>query len=134
MAADQTIAAQAPLVTETVIIIALGIVGVFILYLMLREVRIMKTANRTVELELEKDKLRLLEKAADAKNFPFTRLSPEQTGAIKAVEDENTLLETSIFAREKLLESRLTRLENFVKVKKLDTMMSKIGDEETKVK
>jgi hypothetical protein len=131
---DQTLVAPGPVITETVIIIALGIIGVFILYLMLREVRIMKTANRTVELELEKDKLKLLQQAADAKNFPFTRLSTEQTAEIRTVEDENTLLGTSIFAKEKLVESRITRLENYVKVKKLDTMMDKIREEETKVK
>jgi hypothetical protein len=134
MATEQTVVVAAPVITDTVIIAALIIVGIFILYLMLREVRLMKTANRKAELDLEKDKLKPLQQHADAKNFPFTRLSPEQTGAIKEVEDENTALETSIFAKEKLVESRITRLENYVKVKKLDNMMGKIGEEESKVK
>jgi flagellar biosynthesis/type III secretory pathway M-ring protein FliF/YscJ len=133
MALEQTVVQQ-PVITDTVILVALVIIGVFILFLMLREVRIMKTANRKVELELEKDKLKLLQQHAESKAFPFTRLSPEQTAGIKSVEDENTALETTIFAREKLIETRLGRLENFVKVRKLDNLMGRIDEEEKKVK
>ena len=122
------------MITEPVLIAALAIIGVFILYLMLREVRIMKTSNRKIELELEKDKLKLLQQHAESKAFPFTRLSPEQTADIRSVEDENTNIETSIFAKEKLIETRLNRLENFVKVRKLDNLIGKIQDEEKKVK
>jgi len=134
MAADQTVVVQTPVITDTIIIAALAVIGVFIVYLMIREVRLMKTTNRKIELELEKDKLKLLQQHADAKNFPFTRLSPEQTAEIKAVEDENTGLETGIYAKEKLIENRLSRLENYVKTRKLDNMMGKISEEEKKVK
>ena len=134
MAADQTVIVQTPVITDTIIIAALAIIGIFIVYLMIREVRLMKTTNRKIELELEKDKLKLLQQHADAKNFPFTRLSPEQTAEIKAVEDENTGLETGIYAKEKLIETRLSRLENYVKNRKLDNMMGKISEEEKKVK
>nr|WP_320160329.1 hypothetical protein [uncultured Methanoregula sp.] len=134
MVAESTVVVQPPVITDTVILVALVIIGVFILYLMLREVRLMKTSGRQLELELEKDKLKLLQQHADAKNFPFTRLSPEQTAEIRTVEDENTNLETGIFAKEKLIETRLTRLENFVKTRKLDNMMGKISEEEKKVK
>ena len=133
MALDQTLVSQ-PVITDTVLIAALAILGVFILYLMLREVRIMKTYNRKAELDLEKDKLKLLQQQAESKAFPFTRLSPEQTAEIRNVEDENTHLETNIFAKEKLIETRLNRLENFVKVRKLDNLMGKIQEEEKKVK
>ncbi|WP_321504471.1 hypothetical protein [uncultured Methanoregula sp.] len=132
--ADPTVIVQTPVITDTVIIAALAIIGVFIIYLMLREVRLMKTSNRQIEVELEKDKLKLLQQHADAKKFPFTRLSPEQTSEIKTVEDENTNLETGIFAKEKLIETRITRLENYVKTRKLDNMMGKISEEEKKVK
>ncbi|MFA4859650.1 hypothetical protein [Methanoregula sp.] len=134
MVAEQTVVVQTPVITDTVIIAALAILGVFILYLMLREVRLMKTINRKVELDLERDKLKLLQQHAEAKNFPFTRLSPEQTAEIRSVEDENTGLETGIFAKEKLIETRLSRLENYVKTRKLDNMMGKISEEEKKVK
>jgi len=50
------------------------------------------------------------------------------------VEDENITLETNIFAREKLIEKRLDRLENYVKLRKLDTMAGKLQTEEKKVK
>ena len=130
----EPVAGSQPLITEPVLIAALAIIGVFILFLMLHEVRIMKTANRKIELELEKDKLKLLQQHAESKAFPFTRLSPEQTADIRSVEDENTNLETSIFAKEKLIETRLNRLENFVKVRKLDNLIGKIQDEEKKVK
>jgi hypothetical protein len=130
----EPVAGLQPLITETVLIAGLAIIGVFILFLMLREVRIMKTANRKVELELEKDKLKLLQQHAESKTFPFTRLSSEQAADIRNVEDENTNLETSIFAKEKLIETRLSRLENFVKVRKLDNLMGKIQEEEKKVK
>ena len=130
----EPVAGSQPLITEPVLIAALAIIGVFILYLMLREVRIMKTSNRKIELELEKDKLKLLQQHAESKAFPFTRLSPEQTADIWSVEDENTNIETSIFAKEKLIETRLNRLENFVKVRKLDNLIGKIQDEEKKVK
>ncbi|MFA4877852.1 MAG: hypothetical protein WC586_10585 [Methanoregula sp.] len=132
--ADPTIIVQAPVITDTVLIVALAIIGIFIVYLMLREVRLMKTSNRQIEIELEKDKLKLLQQHADAKKFPFTRLSPEQISDIKTVEDENTVLETGIFAKEKLVETRITRLENYVKTRKLDNMMGKISEEEKKVK
>jgi hypothetical protein len=133
--AESTVVVQSvPVITDTVIIIALAVIGVFIVYLMIREVRLMKTSNRQIEIELEKDKLKLLQQHADAKNFPFTRLSPEQTAEIRTVEDENRTLETGIFAKEKLVETRLTRLENYVKTRKLDNMMGKISEEEKKVK
>jgi len=126
--------ATQPLITDTVILIALAIIGLFIVYLMIREMRIMKTVNRKVELDLERDKLKLMQQHAEAKTFPFTRLSPEQTSGIRTVEDEVTSLETTIFAKEKLIETRLSRLENLVKSRKLDNLMGKIDEEEKKVR
>lgn len=123
-----------PFISDTVLVAALAIIGMFVIYLMIREMRIMKTMNRTAELDLEKEKLRIIQQHEETKIFPFTRLSTEQTAAIRDVEDENALLETTLFAKEKLVESRLTRLENTLKNKKLDTFMGKIEAEEGKVK
>ena len=111
---DATVAADvvvAPAlgITDTVVVGILIILALAIVYLIVREIRIMKTANRTIELELEKDKLRLLQQHEASKIFPFTRFSPEQTAAIRQVEDENTVLETNLFAKENLLEKQLTR-------------------------
>ena len=68
--ADPTVIVQAPVITDTVLLVALAVIGIFIVYLMLREVRLMKTSNRQIEIELEKDKLKLLQQHADAKKIP----------------------------------------------------------------
>jgi hypothetical protein len=110
------------------------VLGMVVVYLIIREIRIMKTSNRAIELELEKDKLKLLQQHEAKKAFPFTRLSTEQTSEIRQVEEENTALETTIYAKEKLLETRLSRLENLVKAKKLDNLLANAGEQEKKVK
>lgn len=133
MAAD-IVVAPSGLITDTVILGILVVLGMVIIYLIIREVRIMKTANRSIELELEKDKLKLLQQHEASKAFPFTRLSPEQIGNIKQVEDEISARETNIFAKEKLLDTRLTRLEQFVKEKKLDNLLGNVQEQEKKVK
>ncbi|MEI7856504.1 MAG: hypothetical protein WCH85_03265 [Methanomicrobiales archaeon] len=122
------------IITDTVLMGILVVLAMVIIYLIVREIRIMKTANRTIELELEKDKLKLLKQHEESKAFPFTRLSPEQTAEIKNVEDENSSLETNIYAKEKLIETRLTRLENLVKTRKLDNMLGNILEQEKQVK
>ena len=126
------VAASQPLINDTSFMIILGIFIIIIIYLIVREVRLMKTAKHTAQLE--QDKLKILQMDAATKAYPFTRLSPEQVAEIRDVEDENITLETNIFAREKLIEKRLDRLENYVKLRKLDTMAGKIQTEEKKVK
>jgi hypothetical protein len=122
------------IITDTVLLGILVVLGMAVVYLIIREIRIMKTANRTIELELERDKLKLLQQHEAQKVFPFTRLSPEQTAEIRQVEDENTALETNIYAKEKLLETRLTRLEQYVKTRKLDNLLGNVQEQEKKVK
>ena len=121
-------------ITDTVLMGGLVVLGIMFVYLMVREIRIMKTANRSVELELERDKLKLLQQHEASKVFSFTRLTPEQTAELRKVEDGNAELETTIYAKEKLLEIRLTRLEHLVKEKKLDNLMSDVEEKERKVK
>ena len=132
--AAEAVVAQGAGITDTVLMGIIVLLAMAIVYLVIREIRIMKTANRTIELELEKDKLKLLQQHEASKAFPFTRLSPEQTSEIRQVEDENTSLETNIFAKEKLIETRLTRLENLVKTRKLDDLLGNIQEQEEKVK
>jgi len=121
-------------ITDTVLPGVLVVLAMLIIYFIIREVRIMKTANRTIELDLERDKLKLLQQHEASKIFPFTRFSPEHTSAIKQVEDENQALEINNFAKENLLEKRLTRLENIVKTKKLDNLLANVGEQQKKVK
>jgi flagellar biosynthesis/type III secretory pathway M-ring protein FliF/YscJ len=131
---DPTLIVATPqsLINDTSFMIILGIFIIIIIYLIVREVRLMKTAKYTTQLEQEK--LKILQMDAATKAYPFTRLSQEQVAEIRDVEDENITLETNIFAREKLIEKRLERLENYVKLRKLDTMAGKIQTEEKKVK
>jgi hypothetical protein len=121
-------------ITDTVLMGGLVVLGIMFVYFIVREIRIMKTANRSVELELERDKLKLLQQHEASKVFSFTRLTPEQTAELRKVEDGNAELETTIYAKEKLLETRLTRLEHLVKEKKLDNLMSDVEEKERKVK
>jgi flagellar biosynthesis/type III secretory pathway M-ring protein FliF/YscJ len=123
-----------PVISETVIILFLFVVALFVVFLIVREVRIAKTASRKLEVDLERDKLKLLQQHAEVRAYPFTRLSPEQVGEIKKVEDDTINLETVIFAKERLIDTRLKRLENYVKQIKLDNMLGKIEKEENKVK
>ena len=132
--ATDVVMAQAPLFNDTIVLGMVVVAGMAIVYFMLREIRIMKTSNRASELELEKDKLKLLQQHEARNGFPFTRLSPEQTLAIKEVQDENRTLETTIFAKEQLLETRLTRLENLVKEKKVDNLLGNVQEQEKKVR
>lgn len=137
IASNQTLtpivlSANQPLINDTSFLVILAIFIIIFIWLIVREFRLMKASKYSVQLE--QDKLKIIQMDAATKAYPFTRLSPEQTAAIRDVEDENFSLEANIFAREKLVEKRLDRLENYVKVRKLDTMMGKIETEEKKVK
>jgi len=126
------IATSPPIINDTSFLVILAIFIIIFIWLIVREFRLMNTAKHSTQLE--QDKLKIIQMDAATKAYPFTRLSPEQTSEIREVEDENITLETNIFAREKLVEKRLDRLENYVKVRKLDNMIGKIQTEEKKVK
>jgi len=124
----------APVITDWTVSFFLGILALVVIYFIIREFRIMRTSSRKIEADLERDKLKVLQQEAEAKAYPFTRLSPDQTAAIKQVEEDNTTLEVNIFARERLLDTRMKRLEYYVKQAKLDNMLGKVAQEEKKVK
>jgi hypothetical protein len=123
-----------PVITDWTVSFFLGILALVVIYLMIREFRIMKTASRKIEADLERDKLKVLQQEAEAKAYPFTRLSPDQVAAIRQVEDDNTTLGVNLFAKERLLDTRMTRLEYYVKQAKMDNMLGKVAQEEKKVK
>ena len=128
------ISTSVPIITDRTVLFFLGLLALVVIYLMIREFRIMKTSSRKIEADLERDKLKVLQQEAEAKAYPFTRLSPDQVAAIKQVEDDNTNLEVNLFARERLLDTRMKRLEYYVKQAKLDNMLGKVAQEEKKVK
>jgi len=129
-----TTTATSPVITDWTVSFFLGILALVVIYFIIREFRIMRTSSRKIEADLERDKLKVLQQEAEAKAYPFTRLSPDQTAAIKQVEEDNTTLEVNIFARERLLDTRMKRLEYYVKQAKLDNMLGKVAQEEKKVK
>lgn len=119
---------------EELITVGIILVVLFFLYIILREFRLMKTDARKMEVELDRDKLRLMQQdMVSRKGYPFTRISTEQLNYLKELEDENFNLETDIFAREKMVEERLKRLENYVKLGKLEQLLEKIKKEEKKI-
>lgn len=132
--AETIVTAQAPVIPDTLLLGFLVVLAMIVIYLIIREIRIMKTSNRAIELDLEKDKLKLLQQHESQKNFPFTRFTPEQMAVIRAVEDENLTLGTAILAKEKLLEQRIAHLENVVKDRKLDNLLAHAQEQEKKVK
>ena len=64
---------------------------------------------------------------------PALRLTPEQISTLKDIEESNIALETEIFMKQKTIDGRLKRLENYVKREKLDLMMDRIESEEKKI-
>jgi len=128
------ISTSVPIITDRTVLFFLGLLALVVIYLMIREFRIMKTSSRKIEADLERDKLKVLQQEAEAKAYPFTRLSPDQVAAIKQVEDDNTTLGVNLFAKERLLDTRMRRLEYYVKQAKMDNMLGKVAQEEKKVK
>jgi hypothetical protein len=122
------------LTREELITVGLILLALFFIYIILREFRLMKTDARKMEVELDREKLRLLQQDMLSKGYPFTRLTHEQMSSLKEIEEENFLLETDIFAREKAVEGRLKRLENYVKLSKLEKLLKKIQKEEKKIR
>jgi flagellar biosynthesis/type III secretory pathway M-ring protein FliF/YscJ len=113
--------------------IAILLVIVVMIYLMIREIRMMRTNTRKLELELERDKLQILKQDNAASVQPALRLTTDQISALKEIEESNIALETDIFMKQKTIEGRLKRLENYVKREKLDLMIDRIESEEKKI-
>jgi hypothetical protein len=123
---------QAP--PEGVVYLSLFIIALFIVYLIARVMSKTKAATRAAELEVEKEKLKVIQKDMADKVLPFTRLSGEQVTALRAIDQDNMALGTDIYAKRKEVEGRMQRLENYISQAKLDQMLVKIGHEEKKRK
>ncbi|PWR72426.1 hypothetical protein ACKUB1_02700 [Methanospirillum stamsii] len=113
--------------------IAVLLVIIIMIYLVIREIRLMKTNTRRLELELERDKLQILKQDVSSTIQPSLRLSADQISTLKDIEESNLTLETDIFMKQKTIEGRLKRLENYVKREKLDLMIDRIESEEKKI-
>jgi len=118
---------------EWVLFLIIFIVLLVIFLVVAWEFRRSKTGTRKMELENEREKLEILKKDMAAKIHPFTKLSVEQLTSLRTLESENESLEVNNYAKEKLVETRLRKLENLVKGAKLDRMLKRIDDEEKKL-
>jgi hypothetical protein len=121
---------QAP--PEGVVYLSLFIVALFIVYLIARVMTKSSTTQKQVAADLEKEKLKVIQKDMADKSLPFTRLSSEQVTALRSIDQDNEALGTSIYAKRKELEGRMQRLENYITQAKLDNMLVKVGHEEQK--
>ena len=118
---------------EGLIGISVLLVILIMIYLVIREIRLMKTNTRKLELELERDKLQIIKQDVAPTVQPSLRLSTDQITSLKEIEESNLELETDIFMKQKTIEGRLKRLENYVKREKLDLMIDRIESEEKKI-
>ncbi|OPX73771.1 MAG: hypothetical protein A4E39_00849 [Methanoregulaceae archaeon PtaB.Bin152] len=109
------------------------IFGLVIFYFIIREIRIMYTKTRIAKLDLEKEKLQLIKADLEQKGHPFFRVSPAKQEELRSLDEENTMLETDIFAQQSAVEKRIQRLESKVKLTKLDRMIEKIKKEEDRL-
>jgi hypothetical protein len=121
---------------ELVIIGLIVLIAIVFILVIVWAIRHTSAGTKNAEIELEKQKLSILQKdiAAQAKVHPFTKLSVERIAELRAVEEANDTLELDIYAKQKMVEARLRKLENLVQQAKLDRMLLKIDLEEKKVK
>lgn len=110
------------------------IAGLIIVYFIIREIRLMYTKTRMAQVELEKEKLEVIKADIEKTANPFFRVSPAKIEELKSLDDENSLLETDIFAQQSAVEKRIQRLESRVKLSKLDHLIEKIKKEEDRLK
>ena len=119
---------------QSLIWVILVLIGLIILYYIIREIHDAKVTPRLAEIELEKEKLQLMKLDYAHRGQPFFRVPPEKLEEINTIEQENQRLEAEIFAKQSVVDQRIQRLENSVKSTKLDHMVEKIKDEESKIR
>jgi len=119
---------------QSLIWVILVLIGLIILYYIIKEIHDAKVTPRLAEIELEKEKLQLMKLDYAHRGQPFFRVPPEKLEEINTIEQENQRLEADIFAKQSAVDQRIQRLENTVKSTKLDHMVEKIKDEERKIR
>lgn len=119
---------------QSVFWIIILVIILIVFYFIIREVRLWRNTPRLAEIDLEKEKLNLMKTEMGQPGRSFFRVSPEQLGEIRTLDEENAALATDIFAKHSIVDKRIERLENMVKVTKLDRMVEKIKDEEKRLR
>jgi flagellar biosynthesis/type III secretory pathway M-ring protein FliF/YscJ len=118
---------------QSVFWIIILVIVLIIIYLIIKEIRIMRNTSRLAEIDLEKEKLSLMKAEMSQRGLPFFRVAPEKLEEIRKLDEENVNLETDIFAKHNIVDKRIQRLEDKVKISKLDRLVERIKDEEKKI-
>ena len=119
---------------QSLLWVILLFIGLIILYYIIKEIHDAKVTPRLAEIELEKEKLELMKLDYAHRGEPFFRVPPEKMEEINKLDQDNIKLEADIFAKQNAVDRRIQRLENSVKSTKLDHMVEKIKDEESKIR
>lgn len=119
---------------QPILWVILLFIGLIIVYYIIREIQEGRVTPRLAEIELEKEKLKLMTLEYAHRGQPFFRIPQEQLEEINKLDEENIRLETDIFAKQSAVEKRIQRLENMVKSTKLDHMVEKIKEDERKIR
>ena len=114
--------------------VILILIGLIILYYIIKEMHDAKVTPRLGEIELEKEKLQLMKLDYAHRGEPFFRVPQEKLEEINALDQDNIKLEADIFAKQNAVDRRIQRLEKSVKSTKLDHLVEKIKDEERKIR
>jgi flagellar biosynthesis/type III secretory pathway M-ring protein FliF/YscJ len=118
---------------ESVFWVIILVIILIIVYVIIKEIRLMSNTRRLAEIDLEKEKLSLMKAEMAQRGLPFFRVSPEKLEEIRKLDEENVNLETDIFAKHNVVDKRIQRLEDKVKISKLDRLVERIKDEEKKI-
>jgi flagellar biosynthesis/type III secretory pathway M-ring protein FliF/YscJ len=118
---------------ESVFWIIILVIVLIIIYLIIKEIRVMSNTRRLAEIDLEKEKLNLMKAEMAQRGLPFFRVEPAKLEEIRKLDEENVNLETDIFAKHNIVDKRIQRLEDKVKISKLDRLVERIKDEEKKI-
>ena len=107
-----------------------------IIYLIVREFRLMKTVNKRLEMELDKQKLKLISQDMEDRkkgDMGLMMLTLDQFKDIKDMSKDVATLERDYLALETTVNTRMKRLDSGVKLKKMSKMMRKIAENENRV-
>ena len=113
------------------IVLVLGVI-----YLIVREFRLMKTVNKRLEMELDKQKLELIAEDIQGRgkgDLGLMLMTLDQLKEIKDVTEDVATLERDCLALETAVETRMRRLDSGMKLKKMGKMMEKITENEGKI-
>ena len=107
-----------------------------VIYLIVREFRLMKTVNKRLEMELDKQKLELIAEDMQGRrkgDLGLMLMTLDQLKEIKDVAEDVATLERDSLALETAVDTRMRRLDSGMKLKEMGKMMEKITENESRI-